>query len=56
MGDVGADEGDVCVCVGVCECVLVMWLLDVLACGGEGVGALLVAMCWCCGGRWVTGV
>ncbi len=44
MGGVGADEGDVCVCVGGGHVMVVMWLLGGVARGGEGVHVLVVVM------------
>jgi hypothetical protein len=54
MGDVGADEGDVCVCVGggyvvVAMCggshvMVVVWLLDGMARGCGGVYVLVVVV------------
>jgi hypothetical protein len=44
MGDVGADEGDVRVCVGGGHVMVAMWLSVVLARGCEGAGVLVVVV------------
>jgi hypothetical protein len=66
MGGAGADEGDVCVCVGGgvwwcwcgggCHVMVVAWVLDGVARGSEGADVLVVVVRWRRGGRWVVRV